>query len=166
MKKLFTLLISIILVASPLLSKQKETGVLFLWDTSNGQVWKTFGDKNTHPKYEGEIKKGKPDGLGILYNGWYWYRGKFIFYPDENAKTFGEWKEGKPHGQVTFLHDSYTRKGEFRDGREWNTVSGPKGLIDSKVVNGEHKTWNMIIRGPGKKIIVEIVDGVLQPVSK
>ena len=60
MKKLFTLLISIILVASPLLSKQKETGVLFLWDTSNGQVWKTFGDKNTHPKYEGEIKKGKP----------------------------------------------------------------------------------------------------------
>jgi hypothetical protein len=67
MKHLLILLISILLLSSPVIGQ--ETGILYYWERSSGDVWKTFGDDNTHPKYVGEIKNGKPDGLGILYNG-------------------------------------------------------------------------------------------------
>ena len=41
-----------------------------------------FGDKNTQPRYKGQIKDGKPNGNGVLIstNGW---------------KYFGSWKNGK-----------------------------------------------------------------------
>ena len=62
------------------------------------QVWKTFGDKESHPMYKGEIKNGKPHGMGItLYpdEGNYdkWYNG---------GKYVGEWKNGFFDGHGTF----------------------------------------------------------------
>ena len=66
----------------------QQTGVLFQWETSSGKIWKSFGDEGTLMKYEGEIKNGKPEGLGVssLYG----------------TTFFGKWHEGKKHGQGTF----------------------------------------------------------------
>ena len=55
---------------------------LYRWDTSTGVVWKGFGEKDTNPKYQGDVENGKPNGLGVLIstNGW---------------KYFGSWKNGE-----------------------------------------------------------------------
>jgi len=44
--------------------------------------WVKSGDKDTQPKYQGQVKDGKPNGLGVLIstNGW---------------KYFGSWKNGE-----------------------------------------------------------------------
>ena len=47
-------------------------------------VWKGFGDKETHPKYKGQVKDGKPNGLGV------------IIYTD-GSKYVGRWKNGMEH---------------------------------------------------------------------
>jgi len=60
-----------------------EAGVLFQYETSSGIIWKTSGNGNVQPKYEGEIKNGKMDGLGVLT------------YPYGEKSVVGEWKEGK-----------------------------------------------------------------------
>ena len=49
----------------------QETGILYQYETSSGIQWKTSGDSFFQPQYKGEISNGKPDGLGILYNGIY-----------------------------------------------------------------------------------------------
>jgi len=55
---------------------------LYGWGVYPDYVWKGFGDKETHPIYQGQVKDGKPDGLGI------------IIYPDGN-KYVGGWKDGE-----------------------------------------------------------------------
>jgi len=59
---------------------------LYLWETSSGLVWKTFGDDKVQPKYKGEIKNGKPEGFGNLTSS-------------DGEKYIGEWKDGMPNGQ-------------------------------------------------------------------
>ena len=44
-------------------------------------MWKGFGDKETHSKYEGDIENGKPNGLG------------FVIYTN-GEKYVGSWKDG------------------------------------------------------------------------
>ena len=61
-----------------------------MWD-GKIVVWKTFGDDDVNKKYEGEIKNGKPNGLGILTSP----------YGDKHV---GGWKKGKEHGQGTYTH--------------------------------------------------------------
>jgi len=53
MKHLLILLISILLLSSPVTGQ--ETGVLYQYETSSGIKWKTFGDGKVQPKYKGEI---------------------------------------------------------------------------------------------------------------
>ena len=55
---------------------------LYLWETSSGIQWRGFGDKEVHSIYKGEVKNGKPNGLGVLIStsGW---------------KYFGSWKNGE-----------------------------------------------------------------------
>ena len=95
------ILLSILLLSSPLFGQ--ETGVLYLYETSSGKKWKTFGDGKVQPKYKGEIKNGKPNGFGFqtykngLPNG----QGRSI-YPD-GSMYLGEYKDGKFHGQGTFI---------------------------------------------------------------
>jgi hypothetical protein len=66
-----------------------------------------FGDKDTHPKYQGQVKDGERKGLGVIFDrfgskyvgswkdGFHWNE---IFY-DKNGKVeikIGEWKTNKP----------------------------------------------------------------------
>ena len=84
-----------------------------MWGEYPDYVWKEFGDKDTHPRYKGDVeigittilKNGVPNGLGVLtfpngdkYVG-EWVNdlkyGQGIFtYPDGN-KYVGGWKDGK-----------------------------------------------------------------------
>ena len=75
------ILLSILLLSSPLFGQ--ETGVLYQYETSTGKKWKSFGDGKVQPKYKGEIKNGKMDGLGVLT------------YPYDGKSIIGEWKDGK-----------------------------------------------------------------------
>ena len=59
------IILSLILLFTPPVFGQ-ETGVLYLWERSSGSVWKTFGDEDTQLKYNGEIKNGEPEGMGVL----------------------------------------------------------------------------------------------------
>ena len=45
------IILSFLLLSSPVIGE--ETGILYYWERSSGDVWKTFGDDNTHPKYVG-----------------------------------------------------------------------------------------------------------------
>ena len=75
--------ISILLPSSPLFAE--ESGTLYPWETSSGNVWKSFGDVRYQPQYKGEILNGNPMVLvfcimeiliGIR-------RMKFTFFPQE-----------------------------------------------------------------------------------
>ena len=84
-----------------------------------------FGDKETHPKYQGQVKDGKPNGLGILTftDGW---------------KYVGEWKDGIYNGQGTRTYPWGKYVGEWRDGKGWNgTTYDNNGNTEDKWVNGE-----------------------------
>ena len=59
-----------------------ETGVLYLYKTSTGLVWKTIGDEKIQAKYKGGIKNGKPEGIGNLAS-------------PNGDKYDGDWKNGK-----------------------------------------------------------------------
>ena len=72
------ILLSILLLSSPVIGQ--ETGVLYQYETSSGIQWKTFGDGKVQPKYKGEIKNRKMDGLGVLT------------YPYDGKSIVGEWK--------------------------------------------------------------------------
>ena len=90
----------------------QETGVLYLYKTSSGFLWKTSGDDKVQSKYNGEIKNGKPEGIGNLtspdgekYEG-LWNdgekNGQGTYTFSSGAKYDGLWKDGKKHGQGTF----------------------------------------------------------------
>ena len=80
MRHILIILISFLLLSSPGIGQ--EIGVLYQYETSSGFVWKTFGNEKLHPKYEGDVENGVPNGLGVLIstNGW---------------KYFGSWKNGE-----------------------------------------------------------------------
>ena len=82
MKRVITLSIFyLIFLVSPLFGQ--EAGILYGYNTSAGIIWKTFGNAKVQPKYEGEISKGKMNGLGVLT------------YPYDGKSVVGEWKAGK-----------------------------------------------------------------------
>ena len=126
MKHLLLILISLLLLSSPLIGDNHKGETLYLWTTSSGLVWKGFGDKETHPKYTGDVKNGKPDGLG------------YMIYP-KVGKYVGEWKNGKENGQgTTTFRDGDKYVGEYKNGKTWNGTGYDKdGNIEGKVVNGE-----------------------------
>ena len=98
MRHLFIIILSLLLLTFPLFGQSKEVGVLYQYETSSGIQWKTSGDSFFQPQYKGEISNGKPDGLGILYNGVYLKR----FYNFPKVKSIGTWDNWKIHdGQGT-----------------------------------------------------------------
>ena len=83
MKYILIIILSLLLI-SPLSVQSKDAGVLYGWKTFQELQWMSFGIGKLQPKYNGEIKNGEPDGLGILY------------YPStDGEKVVGSWKEGK-----------------------------------------------------------------------
>ena len=97
MKHLLILLISILLLSSPLFGQ--ETGVLYYWERSSGQVWKTFRDKDTQPKYKGQVENGKPNGQGT-----------YTFH--DGVKWVGVWRKSEPWNITKYDKDGkiYGRK--------------------------------------------------------
>jgi hypothetical protein len=81
-KHLLIILISILLLSSPVIGDNHKGETLYGWGNTLPYVWKGVGDKETHPKYEGDVENGVPNGLGVLIstNGW---------------KYFGSWKNGE-----------------------------------------------------------------------
>jgi len=125
-KHLF-ILISILLLSSPVIGDNQKGETLYEWKTASGIKWIEIGDKDFHAKYIGDVMIGKPHGIGT------------VVYPDGN-KYVGEWMNGLFHGQgiYTTASDGYSYVGEYRIGSLWNgTMKGKDGTIDYKVVNGE-----------------------------
>ena len=86
MKHLLIILISIIILSSPVIGDNHKGETLYRWDTSSGIVWRGFGDKEVHSVYKGEVKNGKPNGVGFLTS-------------PNGGKYIGEWKDGFVNGQ-------------------------------------------------------------------
>ena len=125
MKHILIILISYLLLSSPVIGESKTIETLYEWKTSSGIQWREIGDKDFHAKYKGDVMIGKPHGVGTLV------------YPDGN-KYVGEWMNGLFHGQgiYTIASDGYSYVGEYRIGSLWNgTLKEKDGTIDYKVVN-------------------------------
>ena len=143
------ILFSILLLSSPVIGDNNKGETLYAWGEYIPFVWKGFGDKETHPKYTGDVKNGKPDGQGTetfpdgsKYIG-EWIGGKptgqgtQTYY--DGDKYVGLFKDGKYHGQGTYTF-SYGGKfvGEFKDDNRWNGIRYDiNGSIIYKVANGK-----------------------------
>ena len=108
MKHLLIILISFLLLSSPVIGDNHKGETLYRWGENPDYKWMGFGDKDTHPVYQGQVKDGKPNGLGV------------IIYPD------GIWKGGNKY------------VGEWKNGKHWNGTSEKDGKIEKKVVNGKY----------------------------
>ena len=137
MKHLLLILISFLLLSSPVIGDKHKVETIYRWDnpSGDGYVWKEFGDKGTHSLYKGDVKNGKPNGFGILI---YSFGGNYV----------GEWKDGKKNGQGTFTWKGGWKDGEYYEGvfgkivGEWKdgiiwigTEYDKDGNIEYKIVN-------------------------------
>jgi len=156
MKHLLIILISILLLCSPVIGDNHKGETLYGWITSSSTLeWKTFGEKGTHPIYKGDVENGKPNGLGVIT---FLDGSKFVGeYKDgeqngQGTETYpsgsmyvGEWKDGRKHGQGTYTQygsllypDGRKYVGEYKNGKEWNgTYYNNNGKKEYKLVNGE-----------------------------
>ena len=149
MKYLLLILISSLLLSSPVIGNSHKGETLYGWGECCDYVWKGFGDKETHPKYTGDVKNGKPDGLGILiyslggkdFGRWKdgKHNGQGTFTSPYGSKYVGKWKNGMKNGQGSYYYPSGTKYvGEYKDGKRWNGTQHDKdGNIMIKYVNGK-----------------------------
>ena len=116
------ILLSLLILTSPLVAQ--ETGVLYFKKVNGKFGWFENGNDKKDWKYIGEIKNGKPNGIGVLSSTF--------------GKYSGELKNGIQHGQGTYTYNSGKKKvGEFKKGKEWNVKSFDKnGKIESEWVKG------------------------------
>jgi len=151
---------------------------LYLWKTSSGDVWKGFGDKDTNPKYKGDVENGKPNGFGFLIftngdkyvgewkNGKKQGQGTFTYGKGkwEGEKYEGEFKDGYRHGQGTYTwSDGRKYEGEFEDGIKhgqgtWTSINGDKYVGEWR----ENKSWNGKEYDKKGNIIGKYVNGEIQ----
>ena len=126
MKLLLIILISLLLLSSPVIGNSHKGETLYLWETSYGEVWEGFGEKNTNPKYQGEVENGVPNGFG------------YLILP-KGGNYVGEWDNGMWNGQGTYTTSYGTKyEGSWKYGRVWNgTEYDPNGKILYKYVNGK-----------------------------
>ena len=128
------IIISILLLSSPVIGDNHKGETLYVWyegDWVYGEdrdyKWMGFGDKDTHPKYQGQVKDGKPNGLGILI-----YPNLIIPKYLSGTKYIGSWKDGKQNGQGTLsFPDGDKYEGKFKDGEyhgqgTWTMSNGVK----------------------------------------
>ena len=134
MKHLLIILISLLLLSSPVISYGKSGKTLYGWGDFPNYVWKEFGYRDTHPIYKGEVEigintileNGVPNGLG------------FLIFPNGD-KCVGGWKDGERNGQGTFTWSIGNKfVGEWKDNQQWTGTGYYKtGTIFGKVVNGK-----------------------------
>lgn len=106
-------------------------------------------------EYKGELKNGKPHGVGIAtysckkiectYAG-EWRNGtkhgNGVMRIGDNCYV-GEWSHDEPHGQGTHYdvhvyHGLGTTVGVFRDGRGWNTENYNDDVLVGRTRNGDY----------------------------
>ena len=150
MKHLLLIILSFLLLSSPVIGNNHKGETLYLWETSSGEVWKGFGEKDTNPKYQGEVENGVPNGLG------------FIIFPDGN-KYVGSWKNGKKDGLGTFTW-SWGGKyvGSWKNGEVNSQIQGTLTLSDGSKFVGEYKyakIWNGTFYDKDGNITYKIVNG-------
>ena len=92
MKHLLLILISFLLLSSPVFGNSHKGETFYEWKTVSGIQWREIGDKDIHAKYKGDVVIGKPHGVGT------------VVYPDGN-KYVGEWKDGKRWNGITYDKD-------------------------------------------------------------
>jgi len=144
------IILSFLLLSSPVIGDNHKGETLYLWENSSGDVWKGFGDKETHPKYEGDVENWVPNGLGVLISpdGRWKYVGEFkdgekngkgTYTHSGGGKYVGEWKDGLMNGQGTLTRtDGSMYVGEYNDGNRWNGTEYDKnGNITYKFLNGK-----------------------------
>ena len=132
MKHLLIILISFLLLSSPVIGNSHKGETLYLWKnpSGDGYIWKGFGEKDSNPKYQGEVKDRKPNGLGV------------IIYTN-GSKYVGGWENGKYQGQGTFTKPDgtkYVGSWKIIDGvsSHWNgEYYDEDGIIKYKWVNGK-----------------------------
>ena len=120
--KYILILLSLLILTSPLVAQ--ETGVLYFKKVNGKFGWFENGNDKKDWKYIGEIKNGKPNGIGVLSSTF--------------GKYSGELKNGMQHGQGTYTYKSGRKRvGEFRKGKPWNVKSYDKnGKIETEWVKG------------------------------
>lgn len=76
------IILSFIIISTNVFGENHNGGILYLLGEFPDWEWVNLRDKKNLPKYQGKVKNGKPNGLGVLTstNGW---------------KYFGSWKDGK-----------------------------------------------------------------------
>jgi len=135
------IILSLLLLSSPLYGNSKKGETLYLWETSCCFVWKGFGDKEKHPIYKGDVENGVPNGVGlVIYPDGSKYEGEYNdeekngqgteTYPD-GSKYVGEWKDNDRNGQGTYtLLDGTKYVGEWENGKYHGqgTYTLPEGL--------------------------------------
>ena len=60
------ILLSILLLSSPVNGHPKGKYNLYRWETSYGYKWVKFGEIDTHPHYQGDVENGRQNGVGIM----------------------------------------------------------------------------------------------------
>ena len=125
MKNLLIILISILLLSSPVIGDNHKGETLYRWGEPPDFKWMGFGDKDTHPVYKGQVENGKRNGQGTTT------------YSNGN-KYEGEWKDGEKHGQGTFTFswgDKYV--GKWKNGER--NGQGTETYLDGENYVGEWK---------------------------
>ncbi|MBS1254507.1 MAG: hypothetical protein MAG581_00302 [Deltaproteobacteria bacterium] len=107
--------------------KSRQKGVLFLRKEFGKWGWYEEGNEEKHEKFQGEIRDGKPNGIGTLRapNGGR-YVGEFkdgipdglgILSLPDGKKYDGEWIEGIKEGKgICTFADGSIYKGELKNG--------------------------------------------------
>ena len=152
------IIISILLLSSPVIGNSHKGEILYRWGTSShfdpspGYVWKRFREKDTNPKYKGDVKNGEPNGIGyiIFANGWKyhgeWENGAISGHGTLNTPNgpnyVGQWKNWKHHGQGTITFPTGVKIiGDWKDDKPWIAkIYGKRGNKIGIFVNGKsHK---------------------------
>ena len=126
MKHVLLILISFLLLSYPVIGNSHKGETLFGWGECCDYKWMGFVDKDTQPKYQGQVKDGKPNGLGV------------IIYTD-GSKYVGRWKNGIREGQGSQIHKGGGKySGSWKNGSRWNGKQiDSNGNITRMVVNGK-----------------------------
>jgi len=137
-------LISILLLSSPVISQSKKSGLLYIWENGSryGGEWKD-GKKHGQGTYTSGKGVGEGDKyVGEFKGGFKNGHGKYIW--SDGDKYVGEFKDDKPNGQGTYTwSDGRKYEGEFEDGIKhgqgtWTSIEGYKYVGEWK----ENKSWN------------------------
>jgi len=149
MKHLLLILISFLLLSSPVIGNSHKGETLYGWDNPSGDgwLWKGYGDKENHTIYKGEVENGVPNGLGVLISPYgykyvgSWKDGKMNgqgtdTFP-ESGKYVGSWKNGKQNGKGTMTYPNIGKYvGSWKNGEWWNGTfydkDGKKPLVNGK----------------------------------